>query len=119
MNTVLIVDADPMQRNLVTRYLTGAGYCVLEAANPAEALRITRLCEKEIHLAVIANTDLVEVSKEIAAIRTTLPILVASDRFEDQAPSSSLPATVNIVYLKKPIIPVMLLDSIHGLLSRV
>ena len=42
METILVLCSDPIERHLVTRRLTAAGYNVLEAANSVEAARLAR-----------------------------------------------------------------------------
>jgi DNA-binding response OmpR family regulator len=73
MKTVLIVDADPVERNLLTRYLTEAGHDALEAANSVEAVRIANLFEGEIHLIVVANPGAFGIAEQIVAIRSDIP----------------------------------------------
>ena len=117
MTTVLIVDADPVDRNVITRSLTGAGYGVLEAASGVEAMQVLK-GQEQIHVAVIADACLLGTATEIAAIRTTLPILVASAEIGTQDVSASLPATVRILPERKPIAPLALLEALENVLNQ-
>ena len=53
METVLVVDNDPLRRNLVVHNLTRAHYLVLEAASEMEARQIAIVFRGEIHLLIV------------------------------------------------------------------
>ena len=50
--TVLVVESEPITRNVLVRAMTRLGYRVLEAANCEEALRICRYEERRIDLLI-------------------------------------------------------------------
>ena len=117
MSTVLIVDADPVERNLVMRSLSDAGYDVLEAANSVEAVQIAKLIEGDIHLAVLANPEAIDTAGAITAVRTAVAVLVVADP-EAEIPLTSLPGTVNLAVLRKPFSATVLLEKVRNLLGR-
>ena len=117
MNTVLILEAEPLQRNLLTRYLTDAGLDTLEAANLVEAARLANHIEGHIHLTVIGNSDVVDFATQIAPSRKSISVLLTSHRGEDQTLLNSLPASVNCAFLQKPFFFTVLLDKIQNLVG--
>jgi CheY-like chemotaxis protein len=116
MDTVLLVDADPIHRNFITHSLTSAGYSVLEAATPAETAQIVRT-EREIHVAVIASVELMDTATDIAQVRTSLPIIIASTGLDRQRASQALPRTATLIPLGRPLVPVILLEQVRRLLT--
>jgi CheY-like chemotaxis protein len=118
MHTVLILDSDPVARNVAMQLLADAGYSVLEASSSAEALQIVNLFKGEIHLVVIANDEMVDAAKEIAARRAPISMLLPSRGSPDQRLPGWLPADVNIVFLEKPLLPAVLLENIRDLLNH-
>lgn len=74
--TVLIVEDDPLVRLTVQHYLSGGGYCVLEAESSDEAVRVAEAHEGPLDLLV---TDMVlpgmsghDLSRRLTELRPSL-----------------------------------------------
>jgi DNA-binding NtrC family response regulator len=114
MSRVLIVDADPVERNLLMRTLSDAGYDVLEAANSLEAVRIAKANEGNIHVAVIANPEANDIAVAITAIRRTLAVLVVAEP-KAEIQFKSLAHTTKFALLRTPFSANVLLDKVRNL----
>jgi CheY-like chemotaxis protein len=79
--TLLVVDDDPMIRNLETELLRGQGYTVLEAESAAEALHVAA-STVAIHLLItdfsMPEVDGLELTHRFRAVRPKTPVLMVS-----------------------------------------
>ena len=79
--TLLIVDDDPMVRNVETQILRLQGYTVLEAEGAAEALRLARETAA-IHLLItdywMPEVDGLELTRRFRAVHPETPVLMVS-----------------------------------------
>jgi DNA-binding response OmpR family regulator len=79
--TLLVVDDDPMVRNLETLLLREHGYTVLEAESAAEALRVAA-STVAIHLLVtdfsMPEVDGLELTRRFRAVHPKTPVLMVS-----------------------------------------
>ena len=79
--TLLVVDDDPMIRDLVTQILLLKGYTVLQAQNAADALRLAGETET-IHLLItdfsMPDIDGLELSRRFRAVHPKAPVLLVS-----------------------------------------
>ena len=79
--TLLIVDDDPMVRNVETQILRLQGYTVLEAEGAAEALRLARETAA-IHLLItdywMAEVGGLELTRRFRAVHPETPVLMVS-----------------------------------------
>ena len=79
--TLLIVDDDPMVRNMETQILRLQGYTVLEAEGAAEALRLARETAA-IHLLItdywMPEVDGLELTRRFRAVHPETPVLMVS-----------------------------------------
>lgn len=79
--TLLVVDDDPMVRDLETQVLRLQGYTVLEAEGAAEALRLAREAAA-IHLLItdfsMPEVDGLELARQIRAVHPQTPVLMVS-----------------------------------------
>jgi CheY-like chemotaxis protein len=93
--TVLVVDDDPVIRNLEAQILSGRGYRVLEADNAMAALQLAD-SNAIIHLLLtdlsMPEIDGIELTRQFRAAHPRTPVLVVSgstallqDRFENLA----------------------------------
>ena len=91
--TLLVVDDEPLVREMETEILRLQGYTVLKAANAAEALRVAA-ATKTIHLLVtdfwMPDIDGLELARRFRAVHPKTPVLMVSgslpllqDRAED------------------------------------
>ena len=118
--TVLLVEDEAQVRKLIRAVLTAAGYRVLDAAGPLEALRQCEQFGEEIHLLV---TDVVMPTmsgRELAAVlqrtRQETKVLYLSGYSEDAiAQRGALDS--NTVLLQKPVTPDLLLERIREILE--
>jgi hypothetical protein len=78
---LLVVDDEPMLRNVETQILRLQGYTVLEAENAAEALRVAA-ATKTIHLLVtdfwMPDVDGLELAHRFHAVHPKTPVLMVS-----------------------------------------
>jgi DNA-binding response OmpR family regulator len=78
---LLIVDDDPMVRNMETQILRLQGYTVLEAEGAAEALRLARETAA-IHLLItdywMPEVDGLELTRRFRAVHPETPVLMVS-----------------------------------------
>jgi two-component system cell cycle sensor histidine kinase/response regulator CckA len=118
--TVLLVEDEAQVRKLIRAVLTAAGYRVLDAAGPLEALRQCEQFGEEIHLLV---TDVVMPTmsgRELAALlqrtRKQTKVLYLSGYSEDAiAERGALDSST--VLLQKPVTPDLLLERIREILD--
>lgn len=116
MSNILIVEADPIVRNLMIHLLVRQGHNVYEAANTREALQ---LCEsiEPVDL-LIADHEITdgEVTRQIVANCANTKVLhISKESFDlSQSRQALLPGSS---FLKKPFTPVELLDSVQNLLN--
>ncbi|HZI77192.1 MAG TPA: response regulator, partial [Gemmatimonadales bacterium] len=86
--TILLVEDDPTLRELTQHFLHEAGYTVLLAENPAQALEAASASEASIHLLltdfVMPGMNGVQLASKIGAIRPDLKLLVMSGYASDQ-----------------------------------
>ena len=79
--TLLVVDDEPLIRELETEILRRQGYTVLEAANAAEALRVAA-ATRTIHLLVtdfwMPDLDGLELARRFRAVHPKTPVLMVS-----------------------------------------
>jgi two-component system response regulator ResD len=120
MRNVLVVDDDPVMRQLLVQYLTAANYVAFEAANGREAVRIA--IDTEIHLAVVDQTlgeknEGLNVAAAISAVRPCVRCLLLSGHSQ---PGSGLAASTisNIAFLQKPFVADSLVAAVRYVLSE-
>jgi DNA-binding response OmpR family regulator len=113
METILVVDGDPLERNLIVRYLSDADYLVLEAANGAEAVWIADYFQGDIHLMIVEYPIGTDIAEEIARFRPGIQILLTSEHPGGQ------PAPVNFGILQKPLWPCVLIPKVRNILDGI
>lgn len=79
--TLLVVDDDPDIRQLLTEILTSQGYQVLQAENPAEALRVAR-ATATIHLLLtdfsMPGGNGLDLTRKFRTVHPMTPVLMVS-----------------------------------------
>jgi len=79
--TLLVVDDDEIMRSLEARILSGKGYQVLQAASPAEALRLAGVTAT-IHLLLadfwMPEVDELELARSFRTMHPEAPVLLVS-----------------------------------------
>jgi CheY-like chemotaxis protein len=113
--TVLLVEDDPLVRNVALRALETAGYRVLESGNGHGALAMAHSCDDDIDLVI---TDVVmplmggrELAQELSALHSKTSILFMSGYTDDAVVRHGI-MDKDIEYLQKPFTP-------EGLVRRV
>jgi CheY-like chemotaxis protein len=117
--TVLLVEDEPLVRDMVGKALTKLGYTVLIADGGSRALRMAAEHEGVIHLLV---TDVVmplmggkEVAERVAAQRPELKVLFMSGYTEDAVIRQGLPEGIS--FLSKPFTARALAAKVRELLD--
>jgi two-component system, cell cycle sensor histidine kinase and response regulator CckA len=120
--TVLLVEDEPMVRDVISRALVGAGMTVLEAAEGAQALERARRHEGPIDLLV---TDVVmarmggpELAKRLAATRPEVRVLFISGYSRDTELSNG-DAAEGVDFLQKPFTSNAVVEHASRLLATV
>ncbi|HYP97159.1 MAG TPA: ATP-binding protein [Polyangiaceae bacterium] len=118
--TILLVEDEAQVRKLLRAVLIAAGYRVLDAAGPLEALRQCEHFSEEIHLLV---TDVVMPTmngRELAALlkrtRQQTKVLYLSGYSEDAIAQHGV-LDSSMVLLQKPVTPDLLLERIREMLD--
>jgi two-component system cell cycle sensor histidine kinase/response regulator CckA len=121
MKTILVVDDEPLVRNLLVSYITGQGYWVLDAAGRAEALALVRSYPELIHLAIIDHTledgNGLDLARELSIIQPNLRVLLVSG-WAEQTALAGLRESEEVGFLEKPFKREALLDKIRQILGR-
>jgi PAS domain S-box-containing protein len=117
--TVLLVEDDPLVRNVALRALESAGYKVLESGNGHGALAMAHSCEDEIDLLI---TDVVmplmggrELAQELSALHPKTSILFMSGYTDDAVVRHGI-MDKDIEYLQKPFTPESLVRRVGEVL---
>jgi PAS domain S-box-containing protein len=120
--TVLLVEDEPMVRQIATAALRGFGYSVLVAASGEEALAIANAFAGQIHLMV---TDVVlpgmsgkELSERLRAVRPSIDLLFCSG-YTDSVITQRGVLDTGIAFLQKPYTPKQLARRVRGILDKV
>jgi len=118
--TILLVEDEAQVRKLIRTILVTAGYRVLDAAGPLEALRQSELFSEEIQLLV---TDVVmptmsgrELSELLRRTRHETKVLYLSGYTEDAIAQHGV-LDSEIALLQKPVTPDVLLDRVRVILE--
>jgi DNA-binding response OmpR family regulator len=118
MSTVLVVDDEPIVRDVVVRYLRRDGFATLEAATGEEAMR---LLEREVPSLVVLDvmlpgTDGLEICRRIRAT-SDLPIVLLTARGDEADRIVGLELGADD-YVAKPFSPRELTARVKAVLRR-
>jgi DNA-binding response OmpR family regulator len=112
--TVLIVESDPLIRNLLRDTLSDAGYTVLDAVNRAEAIQLLRAMPgEEVDLAILehrVDNGAESVADEIESLHPSAKILLTLHR-------TAAPDPAGRVFLRHPFTDGRLLEIVSGLVN--
>lgn len=119
---VLLVEDEPLVRNLAVRILRNQGYTVLEATNGSEAIRVAHEhARDEIHLLL---TDIVmpqmggkELADRLRLIRPGIKVLFTSGYTDNTIVQHGL-LDPDIAFLEKPFSPAALVRKVREVLDR-
>ena len=120
--TILVVEDEPVLRDMANLILTECGYAVLEAATGAEALRVWDRHKDKIHLLL---TDMVmpegmsgmELAQRLCAVRPQLKVIFASGYSMDDLDTNFL-REGQAVFLQKPYTHVTLSKAVRECLDH-
>jgi PAS domain S-box-containing protein len=120
--TILLIEDEPLVRDLAVEVLNSRHYKVLTARDGEEALAIARAHPAEIHLTV---TDVVlpamsgkEVAERLKESRPGLKVLFMSGYAEEQVVHQGV-VDRDVAFLSKPFTPSALTEKVRGVLDRV
>jgi DNA-binding response OmpR family regulator len=117
--TLLVVDDEPMVRDVLTQVLSVEGYKVLPADGAAEALRLAREAAA-IHLLITDLTmpeiDGFELTRQFRTVHPETPVLMVSGSFQFLHVEIK-PDLGRFDYLAKPFHPDELLHKVRTLLD--
>ena len=119
--TVLIVEDEPLVRNMVVRILFEQGYRVLEASNGEEALRVVKSHVGEnIHLLL---TDLVmpqmggkDLAEQLKTLRPNTKVLLTSG-YSNNLVFQNGELGGNVSFIQKPFMPADLVAKVQEVLG--
>jgi len=115
--SILVVEADPLVRNLMIRVLSHHGFTVYEAADAAEALSLCKSCAGKIDLLIAdhATSGRDVTDQMLVACPATKVLHISGWPFETiQEQNALIPGSS---FLKKPFSAVELANSVQALLS--
>ena len=118
--SVLVVDDEPMTRNLLRMILSHAGYAIYEAEDGLDALEKVKnhapdLVILDVMMPVMDGIDVCRAVRGDAAT-ADLPIIMLSAYANSEAVEDSMKAGAN-KYLTKPISRKKLLEEVNALLA--
>jgi len=118
MAAILVVDDEPLIREMLMLVLEREGFTVLSAANARQAFNKYHLFSHEIELVIsdvsMPGTDGLAFAKRLLAERPDLPIILMSDHGDD-VDIGPLPT---LRFVTKPFDLAALLSTVHGLVSE-
>ena len=118
--TILLVEDEAPVRQLARRVLEGAGYRVVEAAGPQEALTVARGNSEPIHLllsdVVMPGSGDVSLHSELAADRPSLRVLYMSG-YADETMVQRGWLSIDMPYLPKPFTARELVQKVREVLD--
>ncbi len=119
--TILLIEDEPLVRDLAVEVLNSRRYRVLTASDGEEALAIAKVYSSEIHLAV---TDVVlpamsgkELARKLREARPGLKILFMSGYAEEQVVHQGV-VERDVAFLAKPFTPAALYEKVRGVLDQ-
>lgn len=118
--TVLLVDDDPMVRDIVREILALAGVHVLEAADADEALLHCERHQGPIHLLLtdvqMPGMNGCRLASLVAAARGEIKLLLMSGYADDVVLRYGI-ETLGAAYIQKPFLPSGLLNTVRAVLA--
>ena len=118
--TVLLVDDDPMVRDIVREILALAGFHVLQAADADEALLHCERHQGPIHLLLtdvqMPGMNGCRLASLVAAARVETKLLLMSGYADDAVLRYGI-ETLGAAYIQKPFLPNGLLKTVRAVLA--
>jgi two-component system, cell cycle sensor histidine kinase and response regulator CckA len=117
--SILLVEDDPDVRALVRLALENAGYSVIEAPDPGEAILVASQVTTEIDMVL---TDLVmpgmngrELAESLVTARPKMKVLLMSGYTDDEVVRHGVSGTS--AFIQKPFLPTELVAKVHAVLQ--
>jgi DNA-binding response OmpR family regulator len=119
MATILAVDKDPLQLDLLSHLLKGQGYKVHSAADPDQAFDLlqSQLIDLVIVEAVMPRHDGMRVCQQMRRLNPHTPLMILSERHDEDQIVKGLTAAAD-AYIIKSVSPRQLLAHVTALLRR-
>jgi len=116
---VLAVDKDPLQLELTSMLLKRDGHEAITTSDPDTAFRMLETQQIDLVLVDTAfpRHDGYRVGQQMRQLKPSIPIVVVSDRGDDEKVVRSLLAFADD-FVSKPFVPRELLARVHALLRR-
>lgn len=118
--TILLIEDEPLVRNVTQRVLQRAGYKIIPACNGAEGVALFNQHVAEIALVL---TDMImpelsgpDVAAAVRAVRPGVPLLFMSGYSEESVLRRGL-ASGLVHMLHKPFTPDMLIDKVYDVMN--
>jgi DNA-binding NtrC family response regulator len=122
LDTILIIQEDPLSRNRLMQALVDSYYLVLEARNIAEAISIAREYDGKIDLLIIENKprngDLSEIVNRTTGFHPEIRFLMIADLPDGEDVLKTQPAGHRYEILEKPWVAPALIDRVRRVLTR-
>jgi CheY-like chemotaxis protein len=119
--TVLVVEDEPLVRELARRSLARHGYVVLEAAGPAEALEVCASHRGRIDVllsdVVMPGLSGPELAREVVALRPEIRTLFMSG-YTDEALAQHGVLEADVAFIEKPFTPKALAQRVRDLVEE-
>jgi two-component system, cell cycle sensor histidine kinase and response regulator CckA len=119
--TILLVEDEPMVKNLVGEVLRKNGYRVMEYVNGREALARTKHLHEPVHLlvtdVVMPGMSGIELARQLGPGRPGLRVLFLSGYAQDRVGNEGALQPPGRAFLQKPFTPDALLRQVRGLLD--
>jgi DNA-binding response OmpR family regulator len=118
MATILVVDDEPVVRDVVVRYLQRDGFATLEAGNGDDARELIRACEPSLVVldVMLPGTDGLELCRWIRG-RSELPVILLTARVDESDRIVGLELGADD-YVTKPFSPRELAARVRTVLRR-
>jgi two-component system, cell cycle sensor histidine kinase and response regulator CckA len=114
---ILLAEDEPMVRNMIRATLTSQGYFVIDAADGAQAVELSRTYEGTINLLLtdlkMPNLDGAKAAGIISTERPAIRVLVISGHASDEIRKD----VVALPFLRKPFLPAVLREKIREVLN--
>jgi two-component system cell cycle sensor histidine kinase/response regulator CckA len=117
--TILLVEDEPSLRSITAASLKSVGYTVLEAEDPAEAIRLLETCREPIHLlltdVIMPGMNGLELSKRLRLKRPGLKVIFISGYSGEQV-AKQIADIPGAVLVEKPFSKVALVNTVRAVL---
>jgi len=111
--SILVVDDEPLIRQLVARILEGQGHTALQCSDAATALAVTEPLDLLIVDFVLPDMNGLELTAQLRDTRPTLPVILMSGYLPDPELTPPQPST----FMQKPMTPTAVIETVNAMLG--